>query len=454
MGQSQRLSVSALLAQAKSQLESQFMGVWVEGEIANFRPAPSGHWYFTLKDATAELKMAMFRGRNIYASVYPANGMIIRARGRVTVFEARGELQMVADAIEEAGAGALAIAFEQLKAKLQAEGLFDSDRKRQLLRTPRRIALISSPSGAAVMDFLTVLERRFPLLQVDLWPSLVQGEQAPAQLLAAINGVNQFADLYDALVLTRGGGSALDLNCFNDEQVVRSLANSKVFTVCAVGHETDHSLCDFVADLRAATPTAAAELITPDQAVLRNRIDALQRAISQRFRQQIQPKLQRLDYARRLLEAHSPITHLANQRTRLQRAQLSLTRLMQRSQANRQSDLANAAQRLRTQHPAQLAGPRALANLQTQAQQLSKLNLRLRGAAQIAMERTLQRLHFQHSGLLALNPTRTLARGYVMVRREQSVISSAAEVVHPSELQLQFADGQVSVHTFDKKLSS
>ena len=326
------LSVGALLALAKNLLEESFLGLWVEGEVTNYRPAASGHWYFTLKDApstgsrnatapaAAELKVAMFRGRNLYAAVAPENGMRVRVRGRLTVYEARGELQLVAEQIEDAGAGAAARAFELLKAKLAAEGLFDAGRKRALPLMPRRIALVSSPTGAAVHDFLTVLARRFPATQVEIWPVLVQGELAAAQICTALAGIAQFADRYDVLVLTRGGGSAQDLASFNDEALVRAVARSPVPVVVAVGHEIDFTLCDFAADLRAATPTAAAELITPDQHKIRSELTARLNILRRLIARVLEPRQQKLDYTRRLLDAHAPQQRISTARERLARA--------------------------------------------------------------------------------------------------------------------------------------
>jgi exodeoxyribonuclease VII large subunit len=441
------------LARAKTSLETQFVGVWVQGEVANFRPAPSGHWYFTLKDATAELKMAMFRGRNAYASVYPSNGMLIRARGRVTVFEARGELQMVAETIEESGAGAIILAFERLKAKLQAEGLFDATRKRKLSRVPRRIAVISSPSGAAIFDFLTVLARRFPLVEVDLWPSLVQGDQAPAQICAAIADANRLGIFYDALVITRGGGSALDLNCFNDESVVRAIAGSLVFTVSAIGHETDQSLSDFVADLRAATPTAAAEMLTPDRGALTQQILVKRQLLSQLMARLMQPKSQRLDYARRLLEAHSPSQRVAQQTARLQRAAGALLASLERRFESKSATLQQLQRRLQNQHPALSLAPRALSAIKQQRTQLAQSHARLRLLNATQLDKLTTCLNTLRGALLSLNPERTLARGYVMVRRDQRVLSAAKDVQEQDSLTLYFADGSVQTTAHDIQLT-
>ena len=447
------LSVAALLALAKNLLEESFLGLWVEGEISNYRPAASGHWYFTLKDAPAtgtrsaaaagvgaELKVAMFRGRNLYASVAPENGMLVRVRGRLTVYEARGELQLVAEQIEDAGAGAAARAFELLKAKLAAEGLFDAGRKRALPAMPRRIALVSSPTGAAVHDFLTVLARRFPATQVEIWPVLVQGDQAAVQMCAALAGIARLADRYDVIVLTRGGGSAQDLSCFNNEALVRAVAGSAVPVVVAVGHEIDSTLCDFAADLRAATPTAAAELITPDQhklrADLQGRLQILQRLIAR----VLEPRQQRLDYTRRLLDAHAPQQRLNAASERLARARIALLRLSTVAQQLAQARLAATRARLAMQHPG--------TQLQASYATLAALQARLAPLMRQNFERLRHQLALANAALHALSPTATLERGYVLVRALDGalagqVLSSIDQVARPSQICLSFYDGDL-----------
>ena len=449
------LSVAALLLLAKNLLEESFLGLWVEGEVANYRPAASGHWYFTLKDVpsaatrgaptagVAELKVAMFRGRNLYASMTPENGMLVRLRGRLTVYEARGELQLVAEAIEDVGAGAAARTLELLKSKLAAEGLFDALSKRTLPQFPRRIALVSSPTGAAVHDFLTVLARRFPLTCVEIWPVLVQGEQAAAQMCAALAGIAQLQGRYDVIVLTRGGGSAQDLSCFNDEALVRAVANALVPVVVAVGHEIDVTLSDFAADLRAATPTAAAELITPDQYKLRADLQGRQQILRRLIAGVLEPRQQRLDYTRRLLDAHAPPQRLTAAWERLERARVALLRLAASMQNTARDRLAGTRTCLAMQHPGmQLqAAKTKLAAVQACLVQLSSQNIgRLR-----------HQLALSGAALAGLSPTRTLERGYVLVRaldgtRAGQVLSSVAHVARPGAICLSFHDGDLLAH--------
>jgi exodeoxyribonuclease VII large subunit len=268
------LKPSQLNALARDILEGSFAQVWVEGEISNFSRPASGHLYFTLKDDRAQVRCAMFRSKAMTVRFAPRDGLLVQARGKLTLYEARGECQLVLEHLEEAGEGALRQAFEQLKARLAAEGLFAPERKRPLPRFVRRLGVITSPRGAAVRDVLSVLERRLPLLEVEVLPVPVQGEGAACEILAQLHAALR-SGRYDALLLTRGGGSLEDLWCFNDEDVVRAIAASPVVVVSGVGHETDFTLADFAADLRAPTPSAAAELVAPDMEQLQVQVSGL-----------------------------------------------------------------------------------------------------------------------------------------------------------------------------------
>src|SRR6478752_8866993 len=259
---------------ARELLEGAFAQVWVEGEISNFARPASGHVYFTLKDEHAQVRCAMFRAQASRLRFQPRNGMKVLVRGRLTLYEARGEYQLVLEHMEEGGEGALRRAFEELKARLAAEGLFDQARKRPLPRFARHLAVITSARGAAVRDVLTVLSRRWPLLSVDVLPVAVQGATAAAEIRTMLERASA-SGRYDVILVTRGGGSLEDLWSFNDEALARAIVASLVPVVSAVGHEIDFSLSDFAADLRAATPSAAAELLVPDQAELRTRLTRL-----------------------------------------------------------------------------------------------------------------------------------------------------------------------------------
>jgi len=269
-------TVSQLMARIRAVVEADtwLRDAWVEGEVSNFHRAVSGHCYFTLKDAGAEVRCVMWRSDAAALQRLPADGALVLAHGRVGIYEQRGNLQLYVDQVEPAGTGALYQEFERLKAKLEAEGLFAPERKRPLPRFPRRIGVVTSPTAAALQDILTVLSRRYPLAEVLLAPSLVQGTEAPSQIVAALERLDERDDV-DVILVARGGGSLEELWAFNDERVARAVAGCRRPVVCGVGHETDFSLADFAADRRAPTPSAAAEVVVPDQVELRGEISGL-----------------------------------------------------------------------------------------------------------------------------------------------------------------------------------
>ncbi|MFT4198968.1 MAG: exodeoxyribonuclease VII large subunit, partial [Pseudoxanthomonas sp.] len=309
------LTPTQLNTLARDLLEGSFPSVWVEGELGNVTRPASGHLYFTLKDARAQVRCAMFKPRSTWLRFAPREGLRVLARGRLTLYEARGDYQLVAEHLEEAGEGALRQAFEQLRARLQAEGLFDAGRKRALPAFPRRIAVVTSPSGAAIRDVLSVLGRRFPLLEVDILPTPVQGAAAAAQIAAQVRAAGA-GGRYDALLVTRGGGSLEDLWAFNDEALVRAVAACAVPVVSAVGHETDVTLCDFAADLRAPTPSAAAELLVPARADLDTRLRGLARRLQTLQSHRLELAMQRADRAGLRLQAQGPQARLESMRRR------------------------------------------------------------------------------------------------------------------------------------------
>ena len=282
-------AVRELVTSVRTHLEKGFPDVWVEGEISNYRPADSGHLYLTLKDGDSQLRVVMFRAQARLLRFRPQNGMQVIARGRVTLYEARGEMQLLAEYMEPMGAGALQVAFEQLKAKLAAEGLFAQERKKPLPLLPRRIGVITSPRGAVIRDILNVLARRHQSLNVLIYPAQVQGTSAAAEVSAGIRFFNserddssQSAFAVDVILIARGGGSVEDLAAFNDESLARAIAASQIPIISAVGHETDFTICDFVADLRAPTPSAAAEIVVRSQQELRRERQPAARATAPR----------------------------------------------------------------------------------------------------------------------------------------------------------------------------
>ena len=283
------LTVSQLTNSIRIALESRFLSVWVEGEISNFKDHSSGHWYFTLKDQNAQLRAKCFRSANTRIRFHPANGLHVRARGKLSVYAPRGEYELVVDALDPVGAGALRIAFEQLRDRLQKEGLFAKELKRPLPVFPRRVGVVTSPTGAAIRDILNVISRRTRTVHVLFSPARVQGDSAGPDIARAIGFINQYheralregrdADLVDVLIVGRGGGSTEDLWAFNQEEVARAIRKSTIPVISAVGHETDFTIADFVADFRAATPSAAAEIVAAREDQICSALDNLGRQL-------------------------------------------------------------------------------------------------------------------------------------------------------------------------------
>ena len=426
---------SQLNALARSLLEDTFPLITVEGELGNVARPSSGHLYCTIKDARAQVRCALFKPKSTWLRFQPRDGLQVRVRGRLTLYEPRGEYQMVLDHMEEAGEGALRQAFEQLKRQLHAEGVFDAEHKQPVPSLPRRIGVLTSPTGAAVRDVLSVLARRFPLVQVDVLPVPVQGQTAAAQIRGMLARANA-AGLHDVLLLTRGGGSLEDLWAFNDEQLVRAVAASAIPLVCAVGHEIDTSLCDLAADLRAATPSAAAELLVPDRqdmlAVLHRQHQRLQAA----RQRDLQQRAQRLDRAMLRLQACAPGARLHALRQRQQQAWWRLRQTMvQRLQA-RTGHLRDAAAQLRLHDP-----QRQLLRLRDR---LHHLHARSRWLVMHRLQTDTQRLRGSVRALASVSPLATLARGYAIVQRpDGSVVRSLHAVSSGDALQALLADGRL-----------
>ena len=304
----QILTVSELNRLAREVLEHAFPLFWVSGEVSNFTRAASGHWYFSLKDNAAQVKCVMFKGRNAYVDFMPSEGDKIEARCTVTLYEARGDFQLTVEFVQKAGLGALFEAFEQLKIKLEHEGLFDAAFKKPIPKYPKTIGIVTSPDAAALRDVLTTLKRRNANINVIIYPTPVQGKGAAALIAKAIHTANKRAEC-DTLIICRGGGSMEDLWQFNEEIVARAIDDSAIPTISGVGHETDFTICDFVADMRAATPTAAAELACIDTASLRNQLISLQNHLNKQITFTLNQYAQKLDFlARRLI---SPTQQLA-----------------------------------------------------------------------------------------------------------------------------------------------
>ncbi len=312
------LSVSELNRLAREVLEQSFPLFWVSGEVSNFTRAASGHWYFSLKDSTAQVKCVMFKGRNAYVDFVPREGDKIEARCTVTLYEARGDFQLTVEFIQKAGLGALFEAFEKLKIKLEHEGLFDAAFKKAIPKHPKTIGIVTSTEAAALRDVLTTLKRRNPAISVIIYPTPVQGKGTAALIAKAIHTANQRAEV-DTLIICRGGGSMEDLWQFNEEIVARAIDDSAIPTISGVGHETDFTICDFVADMRAATPTAAAELACMDVTAQKNQLISLQNQLNKQITFTLNQQSQKLDFlARRLV---SPLQQLQNKTAHLNQLQ-------------------------------------------------------------------------------------------------------------------------------------
>lgn len=386
-------------------LEAGFARIWLSGEISNLAQPASGHLYFTLKDARAQVRCALFRGNQGNVSSRPANGDQVLVRGRISLYEPRGDYQLIADALLPAGSGALQQAFDALKKKLESEGLFDAERKRPLPTHPTRIAVVTSPSGAALRDILTTLKRRWPAARVEVHGSTVQGESAPGELIRALRAADRSA--CDVVLLARGGGSIEDLWAFNDEALARAIAGMDTPVVSGVGHETDFTIADFVADLRAATPTAAAEAVTPDGPALRRQVDALRERLHRAIGRTLQQDWQRLDGLDRRRGAAHPQRRLGEFDQRLGGLQRQLRRSAQRRLERELRRTEGLAARLAARHPA----PR----LREAAGRRDALDQRLRMSMAQSLERAASRLGEHARALDAVSPLAVLDRGYAVL---------------------------------------
>ena len=335
----QYLTVSQLNRMAKSQLEQHLGQVWLEGEISNFSAPASGHWYFSLKDEKSQIRCAMFKNRSYLAKFRPTNGQSVLIKAKATVYEARGEFQLVVDFIEPAGIGALQLEFERLKAKLTAQGLFAAERKKPVPSVIQCVGIITSPTGAAIKDVLTVMQRRFPLTQIIIYPAQVQGKEAHHTLIQALQTANQRNEC-DLLLLTRGGGSMEDLWCFNHQDLAYAIAESQLPVISAIGHQIDFTIADFVADLRAATPSAAAELITRDQDQLRQKLDDYHQLLNQKINEGLNTLESQINYLAVKLSNPDPLLKLyhASVEQFKKRMRLTLEQKLARQQ-NRLSQL-------------------------------------------------------------------------------------------------------------------
>ncbi len=429
-------SVSRLNSEVRSVLEGSFPLLWVEGEISNLALPSSGHAYFSLKDAHAQTRCALFRMRRTHLRFQPANGMQVLVRARVGLYEGRGEFQLIIEHMEQAGEGALRQAFERLKQKLAGEGLFAAERKRALPGFPHRLGVITSPTGAAIRDVLSVLQRRLPGLPVVLYPVAVQGDEAARQIVQALRIANLRSEC-DVLLLVRGGGSLEDLMAFNDEAVARAVAASEIPVVAGVGHEIDFSIADFVADRRAATPSAAAELASPDRRELLRRLVGLEQRMGLAQQRRMREQGSRLKGLGQRLAPLHPAGRLAQRQQRIDELDLRLRRQVGRH-----------LQGLR----ARLGALRADLEGHTPAHRLEHWGLRLRErqrrlgyAVRQCLGQGGERLARAGQTLDAVSPLATLSRGYAIVSEypDGPILRDAAAVGPGARVRTRLACGQL-----------
>jgi len=391
----QMLTVSELNRLAREVLEQSFPLFWVSGEVSNFTRAGSGHWYFSLKDSTAQVKCVMFKGRNAYVDFTPREGDKIEARCTVTLYEARGDFQLTVEFVQKAGLGALFEAYEKLKNKLSLEGLFDAVSKQVIPKFPKTIGIVTSKDAAALRDVLTTLKRRNPAINVIIYPTPVQGKGAAENIAKAIHTANMRAEC-DTLIICRGGGSLEDLWQFNEEIVARAIANCSIPTISGVGHETDFTICDFVADMRAATPTAAAELACVDVETLKSQLQTLWSRLGRRMDNGLQSHAQKLDYlSRRLI---SP-----------------------------------------------------LQQLEIYANQAKQLQNRLNFAMQQQLQKYQQTMLRLNTSIEQLSPQAVLARGYAIVSHQEKVITNTNQLHVDQEVLIQLHTGEAQAKITNKR---
>jgi exodeoxyribonuclease VII large subunit len=441
------VSVSELTIQIRGALEKRFASVWVEGEISNYRPHSSGHWYFTLKDEFAQVRSACYRSSNQRIRFRLEDGMQVRARGRLSVYEPKGEYQLIVDSLEPAGAGALQLAFEQTKVRLQAEGLFAPELKRVIPMFPRRVGVVTSASGAAIRDILHVISRRTRTVHVLFAAARVQGEGAAYEIVRAIRFLNEHheralregnhSSALDVIIVGRGGGSIEDLWAFNEEAVARAIRNSAIPVISAVGHETDFTIADFVADLRAPTPSAAAEIVAAHEAELCSRLATLSASLARSIQYQIAGARNQVQELA-LSTAFDAVTgRLHNALSRIEGVDYRLQSVINRSLQNAQRRAGVAAHSL---SPIQLRSMAAAARSQFESLTKSRDNA-INGRLELAG----QQLATAAAALDAMSPLKVLERGYAIAHDSTGrVVREAAALNAGDELRLRLWKGALN----------
>lgn len=428
-------SISQLNRLAKEILEQELGSLWLSGEISNFTQPVSGHWYFTLKDKNAQVRAAMFRMRNLRVNFKPQNGMQVVVRANISLYEPRGDYQIIVESMQPAGEGLLQQQFEQLKMKLAAEGLFAQQYKKEIPAYCRKIGVITSASGAALHDILQILRRRNPTLEVIIYPTLVQGKEAAQDIVASIEIANKRHEC-DVLIVGRGGGSLEDLWCFNEEIVARAIFASQIPIISAVGHETDVTIADFVADLRASTPSAAAELLSRDQKELWQKIDYLQQRLEIAFTYKLNRYLQRLERLQLRLKNQHPQARLQLQRQQYFYLQQRLTQAIADYLQRRQQLQASLSQRL-SQLPLTL-------QIKTQQRTLNHWQTRLQTAINTVLQHQQHKLANLGGRLDNISPLKVLQRGYtVTTSLDTKLVSSIQQVTIGQEIATRTVDGKL-----------
>ncbi|MBV36086.1 MAG: exodeoxyribonuclease VII large subunit [Rickettsiales bacterium] len=426
-------SVTELALNVRRQLEQEIGQIWITGEISNLATPRSGHWYFTLKDSDAQLRCAMFKNRNRGVRFTPEDGQQVLMRAKLSLYEPRGDLQLIGEYMEPAGEGALQIAFDRLKQKLNNEGLFAPELKRPIPTFPNKIGIITSATGAAIRDVLTVLKRRMPHVPVIIYPSQVQGEKAAKTIIEQLKVANQRNEC-DVLLVTRGGGSPEDMWCFNDEQLAREIRNSKIPVVSAVGHEVDTSISDLVADLRAPTPSAAAEMLVPNRVDIIHKFQTLERRLTNEFQHKLQIQQAKLD--KLVAKIVHPKQRLAQSEADLNRLIKQLKVAQKRYIEQKTFNLNNARSRLQSYKPERHL-EQSQQKLDAWLKQLNQAMKQQLGESRQAFALTAQKLN-------DISPLATLDRGYTITQDENgNALRTAKDAKRAKKLITKFKDGEI-----------
>jgi len=430
----QILTVSQLNGRAKKLMESELGSVWLEGEISNFICAASGHWYFTLKDSNAQIKCAIFKFKNRLIALSPKEGDKVIIKGKVSLYEARGDYQMIADYMEPSGLGDLQQKLNALVKKLEAENLFSAENKKPLPFLPKCIGVITSPTGAAIHDVITVLQRRCPMIPIIIYPTRVQGKTAASNIISALENAQRRNEC-DVLLMTRGGGSLEDLWSFNDEKLAYKISECHIPIIAAIGHEVDVTITELVADLRAATPSAAAELIAPDQQALWQKLDIHRQALADFIHSKIYQLQTRLNIARlklkdpehSILRANQQLNHFTN------KLQVSFSNILN----THKNKLDQLSKQLLVHHPKE--------KLVKNKHQLDVLNTRLINTIHKGMQQKSNQLVIAANNLNTLSPLSTLQRGYSITRDKKSskVITKVEQVTKGQSISIMLANGEI-----------